>query len=340
MAGKKKTDSSSHQPQNLTRLHTLLLMAHMRVHKWTDWIDFQSTIEKCKALVVDESKAPVMSDTSAKKALVHREQFLDDETSFLVNFLHGAVIRLDQKALVQSFDDQVDRVWENDGIFGVCDRLFITNCMAGLSIDQKDKLSNDPNSVLTIPKPDLAYGFSIDSFSIDEAVIFGQYADLFCVCPKLVSVFFIIECKAYNQSIENAEVQVSRGAAALLCAQRQLDTLTGAVHDDNRVDQRSRIFSMTISPQVARLNVNWIVNNNGTLFYYLHQVRRYQLGDLDEIKALRRDIWNVIDWGQEFHRAKILETVEALKGKNRDEIWPQEDASTTSKKRRASKVDN
>ena len=335
----KRTDSSSHQPHNLTRLHTQLLMAHMRVHKRTDWDQFQSTIEKCQALVIDESKGPVMSNTSAKKALVHRDQFLDDETSFLVNFVHGAVIKLDQKALVQSFEGKADTTWENGGIFGVCDRLFITNCMANLNKVSKDKLTADPSIVLTTPKPDLSYGFSLDSFSVDEVEIIGQYADLFCVCPKLVSTFFIIECKAYSQSIENAEVQVSRGAAALLCAQRQLDTLTSALQDENLVDQRSRVFSMTISPQVARLNVNWIVNNNGTLWYYLHQVRIYQLGALDEIKQLRRDIWSVIDWGQEFHRPKVLQTIEALKSKDRHEIWPQEDTPTTSKKPRTGKVD-
>lgn len=337
--GSKNTDLSSHQPHNLTRLHTQLLIAHMRVHKRTDRDEFQSTIEKCKALVIDDSKAPVMSDTSAKKALVHRDQFLDDEPSFLVNFLHGAVIKLDQKALVQSFEGQVDTTWENGGIFGICDRLFITNCMANLSEKSKDKLTTDPKIVLTTPKPDLSYGFSIDSFSVDEAEIIGQYADLFCVCPKLASTFFILECKAYSQSIENAEVQVSRGAAALLCAQRQLDILTGALQDEDGVDQRSRVFSMTISPQVARLNVNWIVNSNGTLWYYLHQVRIYQLGDLDEIKQLRRDIWSVIDWGLEFHRPKILKTIEALKGKNKDAIWPRQKASSPSKKRRTSNGD-
>ena len=293
--------------------------------------DFQETIKKCKALVVDDSKDPVMSDTSAKKALLHRGQFLDDETSFLVNFLHGAVIKLDQKALLHSFEGQLDKVWEKGGIFGVCDRLFIKNCMVGLSKASEDKLSNDPKFVLTTPKPDLAYGFSINSFSKEENLVIGDNIDLFRVCPSLVSVFFLIECKAYKGSIDNAEVQVSRGAAALLCAQRQLDTLTDSVQDDKGVDQRSRVFTMTINPQIARLNVNWIVNENGALWYYLHHVEIYQLEDIEEVKRLRRDIWSIMDWGLEFHRAKVLQTIEALKNKDKD-------ASSPSKKRRASKV--
>ena len=314
-------------------------MAHMMTHKSSDWDEFQQTIKKCKALVIDDSKSTVMSDTSAKKAIEENELWCDEETSFLIYFVIGEVVKLNAKALTQTCENQVDNTWAKSGICGVADRLFITNCMAGLSKIPKEKLSNDPNLVLTTPKPDLAYGFSIPSFSKEENLVIRDYVDLFRVCPKLVSVFFLIECKAYSQSIDNAEVQVSRGAAALLCAQRQLDILTGSLHDENRVDQRSRVFSMTINPQVARLNVNWIVNEDGVLWYYLHRVRIYQLQDVEEVKKLRRDIWSVIDWGLEFHRPKVLKTIEALKGKDKDAVWLRDDASTTSKKRRASKVD-
>ena len=57
----------------------------------------------------------------------------------------------------------------------------------------------------------------------------------------------------------------------------------------------------------------------------------------EEVKKLRRDIWSVIDWGLEFHRPKVLKTIEALKGKNKDSIWPRENASSPSKKRRTSR---
>ena len=313
-------------------------MAHMMTHQSSNWDEFQETIKKCKALVIDDSKDSVMSDSSAKKAIGENELWHDEETSFLIYFVIGAVIKLDARALTQNCEDHVDNTWAKSGICGVADRLFIANCMAGLSKAPKETLSNDPNLVLTTPKPDLAYGFSIPSFSKEENLVIGDYVDLFRVCPKLVSVFFLVECKAYSQSIENAEVQVSRGAAALLCAQRQLDTLTGSIHDENRVDQRSRVFTMTISPQVARLNVNWIVNEGGVLWYYLHRVRIYQLHDLEEVKRLRRDIWSVMDWGLEFHRPKVLQTIEALKGMDKDTIWLREDVSSPSRKRRASKV--
>lgn len=308
-------------------------MANMMTHQSSNWADFQETINKCKALVIDDSKGSVMSDASAKKALRENEQWADEEPSFLIYFVIGTVIKLDARALTQTCEDREDNTWAKSGICGVADRLFITNCMAGLSKIPKDKLANHPNLVLTTPKPDLAYGFSIHSFSKEDNQVMGDYVDLFRVCPKLVSVFFLIECKAYQQSIDNAEVQVSRGAAALLCAQRQLDILTGSLRDENRVDQRSRVFSMTINPQIARLNVNWIVNEGGVLWYYLHRVRTYHLEDLEDVKRLRRDIWSVMDWGLEFHRPKVLQTIEALKCKHKD-------APSPSKKRRASKVDD
>ena len=337
--------SNTHQPQNLTRLHLKLLKSNMKVHNMDDWDKFQGTIKKCKALIIDESKDAVMSDASAQKALRYRRQYLDDETSFLMSFVYGAVIKLDSGALVQDSEGQVDQTWLKGGIFGVSDRLFITSCMANLTDKtSRDKLSTDPKVALTIPKPDLAYGFSLFTFSDEENAIMDDYADLFCVCPNLVSVFFIIECKAYCQSIENAEVQASRGTAALMCAQRQLDILTSSLQDENGVDQRSRVFSLCISPQVARINVHWIAaNDEGILKYYLHHVQLYNLERPEEVKQLRRDIWSVMEWGMEIHRPKVLETIEALKSQDADTIWPLEGASGKSvgkgKKRSASKID-
>ena len=340
----KETGSDNHQPHNLTRLHLKLLRSNMKVHNMDDWDNFQGTIKKCKALIIDESKESVMSDSSAQKALRYRRQYLDDENSFLLSFVHAVVIKLDSGALVEDSEGQADDTWLRGGIFGVTDRLFITSCMADLTDKtSKDKLSTDPKVALTIPKPDLAYGFSLYTFSDEEKVIMEDYADLFCVCPNLVSVFFIVECKAYSQSIENAEVQASRGTAALMCAQRQLDILTGSLHDENGVDQRSRVYSLCISPQVARMNVHWITaNDDGTLKYYLHHVQFYQLENPEEVKQLRRDVWSVMEWGMEIHRPKVLETIKALEGKDADTVWPPEGASVKSagkgKKRRASQA--
>ncbi|KAL8786871.1 MAG: hypothetical protein Q9195_008028 [Heterodermia aff. obscurata] len=334
-----KATSSSHQPLNLTRLHLKLLKSNMKVHNMDDWAKFQDIIKKCKTLIMDESKDSVMSDASAQKALRYRRQYIDQESSFLMCFLYGAVIKLDSGALVQDSEGQVDETWLKGGIYGVSDVLFLTSCIADLTDKTpKDKLTTDPKVALTIPKPDLAYGFSLFTFSDEENSIMEDYADLFCVCPTLVWVFFIIECKAYRQSIENAGIQASRGAAALMCAQRQLDVLTGSLQDQNQVNQRSRVFSMCISPQVARMNVHWIAaSDEGVLKYYLHHVRYYHLEMPEEIKQLRRDIWSVMEWGMEFHRPKVIETIEALKGKDNDAIWLREDASSPSKKRRASK---
>lgn len=59
------------------------------------------------------------------------------------------------------------KAWENDGIFGICDRLFITNSVANLNKISNDTLSTDPKMVLTT----LNQTYRTVSFSIDEVEI-------------------------------------------------------------------------------------------------------------------------------------------------------------------------
>lgn len=76
-----------------------------------------------------------------------------------------------------------------------------------------NKVSLYPEGTLTIPKLDIAYGFSKDSLYARRLV---HRRELCGSLPSLsaTGVFFLVECKSCCNSIEMAEIQVSRGAAA------------------------------------------------------------------------------------------------------------------------------
>ena len=333
MAGdsKKKAPKtiSSGQPNNDTRLCELLLLNCIFKHDPKDVDQFADIINQGKAIAHNENVT--MSEASAKKAMATRYAYESEpETSFLSFFFVGRVVKLDRRVFDDEQQDYVDISWQDYGIHGYQDRTFIQTCMKDLVKNPGyDKKLHDPSKVMSIPKPDLSYGLYKSTFTIDQRSIMESYVAQYQVCSGLVSVFFIVECKAYTNSIDNAELQATRGAAALLCAQRQIDLVAELTFDKDGVDQRSRVFSLSINPNHARLDFHWIRVDGEKPLYYSHRIKTYNLEDEDRVKQLRSDIYEIMDWGNNTHRNRVLETIEALRGKPVVDLSPKEDPKDT-----------
>lgn len=333
MAGGSKTKASntisSGQPNNDMRLCELLLINCILKHDPNDVNQFAEIISQGKAIA--HNAQVTMSESSAKKAMATRYTYESEpETSFLSFFLVGRVIKLDRRVFDDEQQDYVDKSWQEYGIHGYQDRIFIQTCMKALIKDPSyDKKLHDPSKVMSIPKPDLSYGLYKSTFTIDERSIMENYVDQYQVCSGLVSVFFIVECKAYTNSIDNAELQATRGAAALLCAQRQIDLVAELTFDKDGVDQRSRVFSLSINPNHARLDLHWIRVDCPKPLYYSHRIKTYNLEAEDKVKELRSDIYEIMEWGNTTHRNRVRETIAALRGKPIVDLSPKEDPKDT-----------
>ena len=284
-----------------------------------------------------------MSDKSAQKAKKIWHQNTDrNEASFLINFLAFSVIKDNRHVQALDKEGEEDRDWLDDGVLGVWSQPFISDCM-GVIVNAKnlDKMSSDPAKACAIPVPDISYGLVRSEFNPKDLELMEYLIDLYQVCPELISVFFFIEGKSFQMSINYAEVQTQRGGSGLTCAQRQIHHLLDMLKDENGVDKLSRVFSLALDNNQAWLNVHWITyegeGDSQELYYRHHRIRLYHLQQPADVEALRRDIWNIMEWGYTEHKTNVMATLEKLrKVPDISKLWSQEtDADKTAASKRA-----
>lgn len=327
-SGKSKSGESS-QPQNVPRLRHALDLNAIKPHRQDDKDTFPVIISQGKEIIGGEREGITMADKSAKKARTRQETHAtNSETSFLIYFLQSAIIKENRTVMYTARDGVSDRCWEEDYILGVWDKRFISTALSGIITTnaKKDKATFDPKNVLSIPKPDITYGLMRNAFTEHELIVMERYVDLYQVSPGLVSPFFIVECKSYGPNIANAEIQAQRGGAALVCAQRQIDSLTNNLQDQDKMDTRSMVFSLCLDTNSAFLNVHYITIQEDGLRYHHHKVKGYTFVNEGSFEALRHDIWNIMDWGFGAHKQRIRDSLAILDKLDANEIWPKEKA--------------
>ena len=172
------------------------------------------------------------------------------------------------------------------------------------------------SSVLPLakPKPDLCIGYVAEAFMPDQLEAIRSLRDsetdksYALPCEDLYFPFLVIETKsqakggtlihATNQA-SNAGAIIGHGLVEL--ARRSLG-LESIDYDE------PQMFSLVLDHKVAQLNVHWL-DPHGERFRFCmtELVPIYPLQESDKIRALRRSIRNIYDWG-----VKRLSTIRSL----------------------------
>ena len=66
---------------------------------------------------------------------------------------------------------------------------------------------------------------------------------------------------------------------------------------DCGADMNSFVFTCSWVPQMANLHVNWIEHRPEGKIYHMSHIKSYLMCDPDDLRAFRRHIHNVLDWG-------------------------------------------
>ena len=147
----------------------------------------------------------------------------------------------------------------------------------------------------------------------------------------MYDVFFVLEAKFINASLEEAENQCLRSGCAMVNTRRVLNnaatlqqapkqqaTLSSSVPgptaataplpSPSSADMDSFAFTMALGPQDARIFANWaLVEANGGVEWHMHQLRHYNFRSLDEVNRLHHDMDNILDWGVSSRKRKVVE---------------------------------
>ena len=168
----------------------------------------------------------------------------------------------------------------------------------------------------------------------------------------LYHAFFVLECRN-DRRIEDAENQAIRGGAAIVYAKRMFITIPdraealpssdlwspadlNAALDlphtlnsdvEGKADVDSVAVSLPLVPSLAHLYVHWaeITSTETNVVYHISLVKPYALLIDADLKGLRYDMSNILDWGTLARKEEIKKRMAEVKvrteaGANRPRI--------------------
>ena len=338
-ATKKSGKVSNSMPDNPLTMENLLRVNGIVLQELTTNPRLDQLREMAQEKLLGQRYSAMKNDeleVIRRKAHNHK---LDNEVTFSSVFW---VILVKDTRNVNKDGIKSKQTFDSEGILGVWDTDFQINALSELkNIPAENHVLFERFPKLKTLKPDLAYGFERRSFTHEEEVVIGAHVDYFQICPYCVATFFIIECKGAQRNIQVAQFQASRGAAALVRANRRLNEHAGLVEptiEGNVKRDRNCVISLSLDQRSASMFVHWVETTpaRGDI-YHAHLLKEYLYSRDAEIKDLRRDINNVLDWGAFTRRKQVEELIQALRGKPVLLCLKEEVASKSSKKRRLSK---
>ncbi len=253
--------------------------------------------------IITSAPRSVMADTSAEKVLVAVKKNYTQNEKTIFRSIQPLVIRTARDIAGKDGDlsdgvEMVKRSFEEDGLQVVEDCNFIRNLLpSGVS----DSNTNNKTMGLTDPKPDLTYGIrEPEQMPEAEHQVPQQLLTYLSVAPGMRYPFYVEEHKSAEEGIIKAEHQAIRDGAVLVNARMRLNQ---ALKPEDWAlpvgpDTDSFVFSCAWTPDIARIYVNWYEKLEGRGRFHMNKIgKNYSMDDPDEIKKLRHDIHNILDWG-------------------------------------------
>jgi hypothetical protein len=291
--------------------------------------DFKTMVQS----IVTGDRLSSMKPESQEKFMKNRAKLITGNESTLVSKLMPILVR--DSRTVNSQGDLV-RDWDHDNLDANDNQEFIRGFVPIPDVRQDQVLAKllEKSPGMKNPKPDITYGLAPEAFTEEELVANETYAPITGISPRILHPFLIFEWKSERGTMEEARYQARRGGAALVNARRQLNALANC-SDSNGPDWNSFVFSCVLDPNVAYIHVHWCERKNDQLSWYMSKVSGHLVDEEYDIKILRRNIDNILDWG-------VLNRVQEIKGVLQ-KIYAQEepessDVPTASPNKRKRKV--
>ena len=280
------------------------------------WFDDEDAFDKYPdlkdkiAAIITNAPRSTMADASAKKVLAAVKENYTQNEKTIFRKVQPLIVKLTRRVAGQENSEVsggieiVKREFKEDDLEVIEDCNFTKRLLP-----LPDSIINDKEVGLTEPKPDFTYGI-IEPKRIPKAEVHVPKHLLAClgVAPHMRYPFYVEEYKSAEEGIIKAEHQAMRDGATLVNARRKLNQ---ALEPDGWVspagaDMDSFIFSCAWTPNLATIFVNWYekTSDGEEIFHMKRVTSTYRMNEKDDIKRMRHDIHNILDWGVLEHKQK------------------------------------
>jgi len=213
-----------------------------------------------------------------------------------------------------------DKEWADDFLRQACDCEFRQRSVPLLQSGDRynAEILQSTYPKIKNPKPDFVYGFNKAAFTDDETFVILPYKELASIAREVYYAFCLLELKSSTGEVEAAKLQLRRGSSAAISALEQLydkatDPKAVTPVTVNERATRSMMFGYTMTPEAATLYLHWVGGSGNNRKYYTHDLRGYHMREEEQIKMLRRDFHNILDWGVFQRRKQLRDLHDALR---------------------------
>ncbi|EJP62521.1 uncharacterized protein BBA_08605 [Beauveria bassiana ARSEF 2860] len=151
-------------------------------------------------------------------------------------------------------------------------------------------------SRLSIPIPDILYGYSYEVFPREErSLLYHVLTDVNVVNENLnVLPFLIVEFRGDGESMWSCINECLGGSAACVNVGRRLNMKL--VVNGQSPSFNSAVFSIAINHEIAHLYVTWRPSDPAAE-YYMQRIGVYAVEDMHHYLILQRAVRKIIEWG-------------------------------------------
>ena len=171
------------------------------------------------------------------------------------------------------------------------------------------------------PKPDLAFGYSEAAFSRNQLatidfLVEDQFGRSYAVPDqKLRFPFLDVEFKSQAKSGTHYVATNQVAGAGAVALNGSLELIRRSFGADSFDFDESQFFSVTMDHELARINVHWLSNptEGGQHSFHVEGLSKHLLDDANGLRALRRAIKNILEYGSDTRLRKLCDALDAYR---------------------------